>query len=222
MQIIGHRGAKGLEPENTLRSFRKALEHHADQLEFDLRVTRDREVVIHHDSEVKDPAGNRLSIKAHTLAELRNHKPDLCTFEELLAATDPAVHLLVEIKPYEPTRQITAILREQLKTWRTAKSFSIGSFDQAILRTMHAEFPDIEMVVIERWSAVRAQWRAHQVGTKRLSMRSWWLWPGVLAGLHRAGYQVTPYTMNDPRKAHRWQKYLYGVITDFPDRFEQT
>lgn len=222
MQIIGHRGAKGLEPENTLRSFLKALDHHVDQLEFDLRVTRDNEVVIHHDPDVVDPAGNRLSIKAHTLAELRSHKPDLCTFEELLAAVDPAVHLLVEIKPHEPTRHIIAIIRKQRKTWRAAKSFSIGSFDQAILRTMHAEFPDIEMVVIERWSAVRAQWRAHQVGTKRLSMNERWLWSGVLAGLYHGGYLITPYTLNDPRKARRWQKYLYGVITDFPDRFERT
>ena len=203
-----------------MRAFQKALEHHVNQLELDLRVTRDRVVVIHHDPEVGDPAGNRLSIKAHTLDELRDHKSDLLTFEELLASVDPTVHLLVEIKPHEPTGQIIAILQEQLKAWRGAESFSIGSFDQSILRTMHAAFPDVEMVVIERWSAVRAQWRARQVGTKRLAMGSRWLWSGVLAALHRAGYQVTPYTVNDPRQARRWQKYLYGIITDRPDLFD--
>ncbi|HSX15371.1 MAG TPA: glycerophosphodiester phosphodiesterase [Candidatus Saccharimonadales bacterium] len=221
MKIIGHRGAKGLEPENTLRSFKKALEHHVDQLELDLRATRDGVVVVHHDPEVRDPAGNRLTIKAHTLAQLRDHKSDLLTFEELLAAVKPSVHLLVEIKPREPTGQIIAILREQLEHRRSAASLSIGSFDQGILRTMHAAFPDVEMVVIERWSAVRAQWRARQVSTKRLNMRSWWLWSGVLLGLHRGGYQVVPYTMNDPAKARRWQRYLYGVITDRPDLFER-
>lgn len=221
MKIIGHRGAKGLEPENTLRSFRKALEHHADQLEFDLRVTRDSEVILNHNPDVRDPAGNRLLIREHTLAELQHHKPDLLTFKELLAAINPSVHLLVEIKPHEPLTAIIEILQDQLKGSRSANSLSIGSFDQSILRTMHAEFPDIEMVVNERWSAVRAQWRARQVGTKRLNMRSWWLWPGVLAGLHRNGYQVAPYIINDPRKARRWQKYLYGIITDFPDRFDR-
>lgn len=221
LQIIGHRGARGLAAENTLRSFQKALEHHADQLELDLRVTRDGAVVVNHNPAIHDPAGNRLGIGTHSLAELRTHKPDLLTFEELLAAIPSDVHLLVEIKPREPTPPIIAILEAQLTGQRAAASLSIGSRDQSILRRMHAAFPEVEMVVIERWSAVRAQWRARQLDTKRLTMRSWWLWPGLLSAIHRAGYQLSPYTMNNPRKVRRWQKYLYGVVTDRPDLFDK-
>ncbi len=220
MQIIGHRGAKGLAPENTLASFKKALAHHADQLEFDLRLTRDDVVVVHHDPYLTDQSGVKLVLNTHTYAELQQHKSDLLTFDALLAALDPSVHLLVEIKPHEPTVAIIARIRQELDAGRLASTVSIGSFDQSILRAMHAAFPELEMVVIESWSGVRASIRARQVGTKRLSMRATWLWRGFLRGMHAKGYQISPYTMNDPKRARRWQPYVYGVITDYPDRFE--
>ena len=45
----GHRGARGLLPENTLPAFRRALELGVSTLELDLGVTRDRQVVVSHD-----------------------------------------------------------------------------------------------------------------------------------------------------------------------------
>jgi glycerophosphoryl diester phosphodiesterase len=99
MKIIGHRGARGLAPENTMASFLKALEHHADELELDLRVTKDNIVVVHHDPGVSDPGGMQLPIREHSFAELRRHKADLLRFEDFLDSIDHHVHLLIEIKP---------------------------------------------------------------------------------------------------------------------------
>ncbi|PKN62095.1 MAG: glycerophosphodiester phosphodiesterase [Deltaproteobacteria bacterium HGW-Deltaproteobacteria-15] len=48
MQVIGHRGAAGLAPENTLAGFRKALELGVDGIEFDVLLTADGEIVVHH------------------------------------------------------------------------------------------------------------------------------------------------------------------------------
>lgn len=47
--ITAHRGASGLEPENTIRSFERAIEIGADVVEFDVRYTKDNELVILHD-----------------------------------------------------------------------------------------------------------------------------------------------------------------------------
>jgi hypothetical protein len=52
-------------------------------------------------------------------------------------------------------------------------------------------------------------------------MNARWLWRGFLHGMHKRGYQISPYTMNDPVQARRWSPYLYGAITDYPDRFER-
>lgn len=48
----GHRGARGLAPENTMPAFKKALEYNVDTLELDLHVTKDKKLVIHHDHRI--------------------------------------------------------------------------------------------------------------------------------------------------------------------------
>ena len=48
-EIIAHRGASYLAPENTLTAFRKAMEIGADGVEMDVQQTHDKKLVIHHD-----------------------------------------------------------------------------------------------------------------------------------------------------------------------------
>src|SRR4030042_2775350 len=47
--VIGHRGAAGLAPENTISAFKKALDLGVDGLEMDVLLSLDGEVVVHHD-----------------------------------------------------------------------------------------------------------------------------------------------------------------------------
>ena len=51
-RVIAHRGFSAIAPENTLASFRAALELAGDGIEFDVRFSRDLEVMVIHDSEV--------------------------------------------------------------------------------------------------------------------------------------------------------------------------
>jgi hypothetical protein len=53
MLRIGHRGARAYEPENTLRSFKKAVEMGVDAVELDVRKTKDGQLVVIHDADVK-------------------------------------------------------------------------------------------------------------------------------------------------------------------------
>jgi glycerophosphoryl diester phosphodiesterase len=82
--VIGHRGAAGLAPENTLAAFKKALELGVDAVEMDALLTVDGEVVVHHDFWLKPemtrtPQGMWLQgksgpvIKNLTLAELKTY-----------------------------------------------------------------------------------------------------------------------------------------------------
>ncbi len=60
VELHGHRGARGLTPENTLASFREALRHDVDWIEIDVGMTKDGAVVIHHDPGL-NPAIARLA-----------------------------------------------------------------------------------------------------------------------------------------------------------------
>ena len=68
---IGHRGAAGLEPENTLRSFHQAASEGAAALELALRVTQDGHLVALHDPTVDRTTDGTGPIHELTLAEVR-------------------------------------------------------------------------------------------------------------------------------------------------------
>jgi glycerophosphoryl diester phosphodiesterase len=222
MQIIGHRGARGLAPENTIASLEKAIEHHVDEIEFDVRITKDNVVILHHDEYVSDPSGRKLLIKATPFKALRDHKPNLATLEEVFEQLKPASTLRIEVKPDEPIEPIVKVIKKHLdKRWPTSK-ISFCSFSFSALQDLKQAFPKVSLIVNERWSGVRASQRARKLGTKRICMRSQWLWPGFIRQVSRSGYELSAYTINDPAKAQRWARYgLAGVVTDFPDRFER-
>jgi glycerophosphoryl diester phosphodiesterase len=52
-------------------------------------------------------------------------------------------------------------------------------------------------------------------------MNRQWLWSGFIRAASRGNHQLTAFTVNSPRQARRWERAgLYGVVTDYPDRFE--
>ena len=73
--LQGHRGARGLAPENTLPAFRKALDLRVDTIECDMAITRDGVVVIHHDlwlnpDTTRGPDGRWLDKRGPAIGEL--------------------------------------------------------------------------------------------------------------------------------------------------------
>src|SRR5205085_12358438 len=85
--LQGHRGARGLKPENTLPSFEAALDSGVTSLETDLHLTRDSMVILCHDPIVpgrlcRAPAGDAplrgepLLISSLTLGQLRGLRAD--------------------------------------------------------------------------------------------------------------------------------------------------
>jgi len=80
--------------------------------------------------------------------------------------------------------------------------------------------PKINKVVIEKFWGWRAALRARQLNTKRISMPKQNLWWGYIRAMHRNGYKLSVFTLNDPGLAKRWEHNgLYAIITDYPDRF---
>jgi glycerophosphoryl diester phosphodiesterase len=69
--LVGHRGAKAYEPENTLRSFAAALKMGANAIEFDTRVTKDKKLVVIHDKTLDRTTDGKGNVADFTLAELR-------------------------------------------------------------------------------------------------------------------------------------------------------
>lgn len=71
--IIGHRGAKGIAPENSLSGFKKAIELGIDGVELDVHLTKDEKLVVIHDMDLKRFNGLKIPIKQFTLEELKKY-----------------------------------------------------------------------------------------------------------------------------------------------------
>ncbi|PWH16861.1 MAG: hypothetical protein DDG60_03385 [Anaerolineae bacterium] len=68
---FAHRGASAHAPENTLAAFRLALEQGAPAIEFDVKLTADRQVVIHHDATLNRTTNGAGPLHKHSLSALR-------------------------------------------------------------------------------------------------------------------------------------------------------
>lgn len=220
MKVIGHRGARGLAPENTAAAIARGLACGVDEVEIDIRITSDGVPILGHDPTIRTSDGDYI-IAGHTLAGLRQKKPDITTLSEALQLMKGRAALYVEVKHAEPVQPVVDVIQDYLKSTKKPTAILLGSKSQKTLRELHSKLPQIPKIVIEPWSGIWARHRAKQVATRRISMRSWWLWRGFLRAMQKQGYEISPYTMNDPLKTAKWEPYIYGVVTDYPDRFKK-
>jgi glycerophosphoryl diester phosphodiesterase len=220
MIIVGHRGARGLAPENTIASIQKAMEHQVNMLEVDLRITKDNHVVLHHDKNLIDPNNSRRRIASYTLAELREHKPDLATFEELLDCVNRKIPLYIEVKPKEKVQPIIATIKNYLKKGWSKDDIILASKSYATLKALHAALPTLPIIVIS-WSGLWASYHALRLDTTMISLNKYFLSPTYIRIKQRHGFKLFAYTVNSPKTARRLERAgLYAIVTDYPDTIQ--
>jgi glycerophosphoryl diester phosphodiesterase len=220
MLIIGHRGSSSGVSENTLEAFAHAVSYKVDEIETDLRVTKDNIVVLHHDMFVLNSRGVRRLIRQTKYAKLKRIKADMPRLDELFKEVSPSTTLYLEVKPREPIEPIVKEINLALQGKWTAEKIKLASFDQSVLRKLKKELPRHKLIVLESVSITRAKLRAKRLKTNYISINKSSLSAKKISRLTKKGYKVYTYTLNNRYKARFWDKAgLYGVITDYPDKF---
>jgi glycerophosphoryl diester phosphodiesterase len=103
MLRIGHRGARAYAPENTLASFKKALEIGVDAVELDVRKTKDNQIVVIHDADVKRTTNGEGLVGELTLKEIQSFSSEgekIPTFEETLDFLCSKVKMFIELRKW--------------------------------------------------------------------------------------------------------------------------
>lgn len=220
MQIVGHRGAKGLAPENTILAIKKAIEYKVSIVEVDVRVTKDGVPILFHNRKLKINHEPRLVIAKTNYAQLKQYKSDLTTLEQAMAITAGKARLCMEIKPGVELVHIIRLVSAQLKRDRSASDFLFSSFSYPILKQLKSMLPQIDVAVNESWSGVRAGYRYRKLNAEYICLNYRFLWSGYLKLASRGKQHIYGFTINEPKIANRLSKSgLAGVITDYPDRF---
>ncbi|NIA14063.1 MAG: glycerophosphodiester phosphodiesterase [Nitrospiraceae bacterium] len=100
--VVGHRGAAGLEPENTIRSFERAIELGVDYVECDVHLTRDGHVVVIHDDHVDRTTNGHGAVRSLDLETVRSLDAgggqQVPTLDEILDVIAGEVRLFCELK----------------------------------------------------------------------------------------------------------------------------
>lgn len=127
---IGHRGAAVLAPENTLPSFRAAVEAGVDLIEFDVLDLRDGELVIAHSNDLREVSHGVAdgTVRDRSLQSLREICPDVTTLDEALAffvdeAGQVGLHLDLKVRGREADI-VSALRRLNLVERSFVSSFS--------------------------------------------------------------------------------------------------
>ena len=238
--VIGHRGAAGEAPEDTLPGFELALAQGADALELDVRVTADGVPVVLHDATLdrttdrpgpvtrlpleavrQADAGHRFTPDGHTFP-WRGRGVSVPTLAEVLD-TLPGTPLLLELKTPAAAPGVRQLLEER------------GAIDRCVVASFHR-------AALKPFPHPPFRCGATRIGTARL-------WAAALVGLplragacdllavperwhglpvatrrlirmaHAAGCPVHVWTVNDVAAAGRlWSRSVSGIVTDYPAR----
>ena len=150
VEFIAHRGGvvSGY-PENTLATFRRAIEQGVDAIEIDLRGTKDGQIVIMHDETVDRTTDGTGKVADLTLAELRaldaGRGERIPTYEEVLRLVeDTGVTLLLDIKP-NPALDKVQVVR-QTEEHNALRRVIVGPRTLEDLLTLRALNPDLRVL----------------------------------------------------------------------------
>ena len=224
--VLGHRGASGLRPENTLAAFALARDLGVDGLEFDVRMSADGVPVVHHDPTLERTTNLKGPVRARTARELGRADTGggegVPTVAEVLEATGD-LPLLIELKEAEATLPLLDAVRRAGAAGRVM----IASFLRAAVAPLRgtgiplgACRPDIVGAALGAaigWPPGRVPFQAYAVPTR---------WRDLIAvptrrfvrRARRQGCPVHVWTVDDPREAHRhWGLGVAGILTNRPD-----
>jgi glycerophosphoryl diester phosphodiesterase len=129
--VVGHRGAAGLLPENTLVGFRQAIQLGCDYVECDVHLSRDKHLVVIHDHTVDRTTNGKGAVAKLSLAELRRldagDGQQIPLLAEVLEVIRGHVTLLCELKgPFTPEATARAVVDAGLAEQVIFTSFDFG------------------------------------------------------------------------------------------------
>lgn len=224
MLKIGHRGARGYEPENTLIGFQKALALIVDQIELDIHSSADGEIMVIHDETIDRTTNGNGYVNSFTRLELQQFQIEgqqyIPTLIEVLNLIDRKCSINIEIKSNGLANKLVGIIEQYVteKQWEYS-DFIVSSFEWDNLEKVRLLNPSIPIAVLTETSIEDALAFAKKIKAQAINPDFQLLSTENVSQMQQAGFQVFPWTVNEIEDIKRIQSYkVDGIISDFPDR----
>jgi glycerophosphoryl diester phosphodiesterase len=217
---IGHRGAAGYAPENTLASIEKAISFGLNFVEVDVQRTNDGHLVILHDERVDRTTNGTGLVSEMPLRSLRKLDAGagqgIPTLEEVLQTANGRVGLILELK----VQGLAAQTYEAVQRSAFAGPIIYASFIHGEMRSIREAEPQaLTMALFGRLVKKTPIAVAQSVQATHVGFNYRVVTKSLVETCHQRGLVVFVYTVNERQDIQK-QKSLGvdGIISDFPDR----
>jgi glycerophosphoryl diester phosphodiesterase len=207
--IIGHRGAAGHLPENTMPGFHKAMELGADGFELDVRVTADAKLIVVHGAVV---GGHAIQSSPYSDVKQLPDGYEIPLLKDVLAAFGRKAYLDIELKTPGIEEAALALIEKHCDKARTL----ISTFHAQTLLKVRQLAPDLQLGFI--YNRSQDEETRHNcpvdivIPQFRLASRD------LISQCHTEGLKVFAWTVNDRQEAQRLIDFgIDGLISDFPE-----
>lgn len=240
--VISHRGANMVAPQNTIAAFRKSIEIGCDGFETDIHLTKDGIPVICHNFTIDETSTGKGAVKDMTLEELRafdfgKYKGDefigekIPTLDEFLELSktmgDDMKVLDIELKSEHFGEAGTELAEKTIDAVKNHGLFDqllISSFDPALLVVCKKIDKNCKTGILYSPNStmgfkigLRPISFAKEIGADALHPFYMYVNKAYVKKAHKAGLQVNPWTVNNEKTVKKLLKFgVDGIITDNP------
>jgi len=219
---IGHRGAMGHAPENTLLSFKKALELGTPCVETDVYYV-DNHLMVFHDDRLDRTTNGSGYLMDHSFDALRSldagNGERIPTLNEVFETIDRRAGVNIELKgsgTAQPVADLIATLRQL--GWRD-ELILVSSFNHRELETVRQIDPHIRIGVLMVGLPVDDAAFAAELGAYSVHLSLEFIDRRFVADAHLRGLRVFVFTVNHPEDIERMEGLgVDGVFTNYPER----
>lgn len=235
-QLIGHRGIAALAPENTMASFRLAATQNVSWIEFDVRLTKDLELVIFHDDTLERTTNGSGYVYEHNLKDLLSldagswfaphfKEEKIPVFGEVLTELiNLGLQCNIEMKfPPLPSQEHVETLAQKLLTiieqkWPSAYPLPlISSFEWSALEYVRRKMPHLPIGFLTEQCSPNLIEEVAKNRNAALHCEYLSLTPELLTMAHRLGVPILAYTVNEPKAASLlFDQQVFGLFSDNP------
>jgi glycerophosphoryl diester phosphodiesterase len=225
---IAHRGYSANYPANSLAAITNGWRAGASIVEVDVRMTSDKQLVLHHDATANDHSVARMR-----LTELRKHAPDVVLLADVLRLATATNQLLLDLKSNESDLAI-ALHREVTQSGISGQSLLLQSPSTNVLATVAQRLPDVPRFYVSniqrrgwlqrapRTSKLKALMNEHHLSGVTIKGRRF-ITRHYLNALQQNGRKVFIWTVNDPNRIKHYVAIgADGIITDNPQLLQPT
>ncbi|MDP2932848.1 MAG: glycerophosphodiester phosphodiesterase [bacterium] len=221
---IGHRGAKGYEPENTVASFLKALELRVDMIELDVRLTRDKKLVVVHDAFLRRLTKTNKRVGNLTEQEIKKlrvfGKEKIPSLDEILDLAKGKTKINIELKGWRTAAVAAEILKRRLDDGQyVPDDLLISSFNWIELAAFHKLLPEIKIGMLFAGLPFGYAGIAKRIGAYSVHFHLRFTPHHSVSAAHRRKLKVFVWTVNKPQDIARMKAWgVDGIVSDYPDR----